>query len=107
VNLAYSVTLADSLRSSPGSPEGPVDPKSDICCREEGLHGLLELRSWRFPMPGSASPRLQMPPHKTSPCTHLSTRRSQQDHEGPLILGHEIRVVSLLCFNETLFILGF
>lgn len=40
-------------------------------------------------------------------CTHLSDLLSQQDHKGPFILRYEICVVSLLCFNETLFILGF
>lgn len=55
--------------------------------------------------PGSASrqERTQLP----GPCTHLSALHSQWDHEGPFILRYEICVVSLLFFNETLFILGF
>lgn len=55
--------------------------------------------------PGSASRQERTQP--PSPCTHLSALHSQQDHKGPFILRYEIRVVSLLFFNETLFILGF
>lgn len=36
-----------------------------------------------------------------------SAPHSVRDHKGPFTPRYEICVVSLLCFNETLFILGF
>lgn len=102
----------DHLRTAGGIPHMRQVRQVHRLQRSEALGSHLKAApagehcsSTRALGPGSASRQERTEP--PSPCTQLSTLYSQQDHKGPFILRYEICVLSLLFFNETLFILGF